>query len=206
MVRWITSTRSHPNARRSRRATAQRTCGTVNAGVYFFSPPRLLDQEPRRHQGQGLVVLPTRPRPHLILPQTRLALGPLQTLLDAVLRLEHPRVLGQRRLHGRVGQQVIVLATAIGLLLAEYHQHLRHVRRLAFGACLHQPRRHLHLHRPLLALTHRDGLPRLRRLRRGPLLYAHEGHLRPPPPPPVRRRRGRQVAYQGVRRHRQQVA
>ena len=33
-------------------------CGDVNAGVRSFSPPCLPDQEPRRQQRQGLVVMP----------------------------------------------------------------------------------------------------------------------------------------------------
>ena len=48
---------------------AQRTCGTVSAGVHFFSPPRFLRQEPRGQQGQGLMMMPTLPRANLVLGQ-----------------------------------------------------------------------------------------------------------------------------------------
>ena len=49
-------------------------CGDVNAGVRIFSPPRLLVQEPRGQQRQGLVMMPRYPVPHLVVGQPRLAL------------------------------------------------------------------------------------------------------------------------------------
>ncbi len=41
-------------------AISCRSCGDVSAGVRIFSPPRLLIQEPRGQQRQGLVMMPRR--------------------------------------------------------------------------------------------------------------------------------------------------
>ena len=62
------------------------SCGDVSAGVRIFPPPRLLGEEPRGQQRQGLVAMPPRPVPHLVVGQARLALGPLEAFLDAMLR------------------------------------------------------------------------------------------------------------------------
>ena len=45
----------------SKPASNIRTCGTVNAGVHFFSPPGFLRQEPGRQQRQRLMMMPTLP-------------------------------------------------------------------------------------------------------------------------------------------------
>src|SRR3954467_11682041 len=79
--RWY-SARSAPNRRCTTPAISFCTWGTVNAGVHFFPPPGLLGQEPRRDQGQGLVVVPPPPGADLVAPHPRLPLGPLQALLD----------------------------------------------------------------------------------------------------------------------------
>src|SRR3954452_25130344 len=100
---WLSSTWFTPLA------NIKPPCRTVSAGVRIFSPPGLLRQEPGRQQRQRLVVVPPYPGAHLVVAQPRLTLGPLQALLDAVLRLEHPRELPQRRRHPGVGQQVVVL-------------------------------------------------------------------------------------------------
>ena len=41
-------------------------CGEVIAGVCIFSPPRLLIQEPRGEQRQGLVMIPCYPVSYLV--------------------------------------------------------------------------------------------------------------------------------------------
>ena len=69
------------------------SCGDVNAGVWIFSPPRLLVQEPRGQQRQGLVVMPRYPVPHLVVGQPRLALRALEAFLDPVRCLGHAREL-----------------------------------------------------------------------------------------------------------------
>ena len=65
--------------------------GEVNAGVCIFSPPRLLIQEPRGQQRQGLVMMPCYPVSYLIVGQPRLTLSTLKTFLDPMRRLSYPR-------------------------------------------------------------------------------------------------------------------
>src|SRR5829696_6435116 len=113
MVRRTRAGRSHPSSRFRSRPIACRTCGTVNAGVRFFPPPGFLGEEPRGHQGQGLVVVPPLPGADLVVGQPGLPLGPLQALLDPVLGLEHPGELRQRGVERGVRQQVVVLPGAV---------------------------------------------------------------------------------------------
>ena len=73
------------------------------------------------------MVMPTFPRPHLVVGQARFALGPLQAFFDPVLRLEHPGELRQRGVERRLRQQVVVLPRAVPLpfaLLAPYWDQL----------------------------------------------------------------------------------
>src|SRR3954451_7555106 len=140
-------------------AISTRTCGTVKAGVCIFPPPGFLAQEPGGQQRQALVVVPALPRPDLIVRQAGLALGLLDALLYPVLRLVHPRHLFWRGASYLVAQQVVMLETAVGLLLPEDQQQLRHVGRLALCLGLHQRPGHLRQQRPLLAVAHLDRLP-----------------------------------------------
>ena len=78
-----------------------RTLGTVRAGVYFFPPPVFLRQKPRRQQRECLMVMPANPIANLILGQPRIALGPLQALLDPMLGFGHAGKLRQRRFRQR---------------------------------------------------------------------------------------------------------
>ena len=64
-----------------------RTVGTVNAGVYFFSPPLFLRQEPRRQERERLMVMPAKPVANLILRQARVVLRPLQAFGESLLPL-----------------------------------------------------------------------------------------------------------------------
>ncbi len=50
-------------------------CGDVSAGVRIFPPPRLLVQEPRGQEGQGLMMMPGDPVPNLVIGQPRLSLS-----------------------------------------------------------------------------------------------------------------------------------
>src|SRR5260370_7917892 len=86
-----------PNRRCNTPASSPWSCGTVSAGVHFFPPPRFHRQEPRRQQGQGLVVMPPPPGADLVVRQARLPLAPLQPLLDPVLPLEPPPLLPHPR-------------------------------------------------------------------------------------------------------------
>ena len=77
------------------------SCGDVSAGVCIFSPPRLLSQEPRGEKGQGLMMMPGHPVPHLIVSQTRFPLGTLEAFFDPVLGLGHAGIFLKR--HFRIG-------------------------------------------------------------------------------------------------------
>src|SRR4051812_16410596 len=200
MVRRTRAGRSHPRCRWSRSPIACRTCGTVSAGVLFFPPPGPLGQEPRGDQGQGLVVVPPRPRPHLVVGQPGLTLGPLDGLLAPVLGLEHPGELRRRGVERGVRQQVVVLPRPAPLPLAEYHQPLRDLRRPVVGPGLDQRPGGLPHQWSLLGVADLDLLPRPRRYgggppvgppdRRGPAAggrgpgTAGRGGPGPPPPGP----------------------
>ena len=56
-------------------AISCRIRGDVSAGVWIFSPPRLLIQEPRGQQRQGLMMVPGDPVPHLVIGQACLPLA-----------------------------------------------------------------------------------------------------------------------------------
>ena len=90
------------------------------------------------------MVVPTRPRPYLIISQTCLPLGTPEAFFNPVLSLEHTGELRYLCGQGGIGQQIVVLARAIALSLPEHYQQLRHVRHPAFRAGLHQRPRHLH--------------------------------------------------------------
>ena len=77
-------------------AISCRIRGDVNAGVWIFSPPRLLIQEPRGQQRQCLMMMPGDPVPHLVVGQARLPLAALQALLDTMRQLGHPAKFNQR--------------------------------------------------------------------------------------------------------------
>src|SRR5271157_1928098 len=85
------------------------SCGGVSAGVWIFSPPRLLIQEPRCQHRESLVMMPSDPVPHLVVGQARLPLGVLDAFLDPVRRLGHTRKFLQRQLRSGVRQIIIML-------------------------------------------------------------------------------------------------
>src|SRR5262245_40269197 len=116
------SVRSQPRARCSRAAMHQRSCGTVSAGVHFFSPPGFLRQEPGGDEGQSLMMVPASPGSHLVVRQARLSFGTLEAVLDAMLRLEDAGEFGQRGVPSRVRQTVVMLERAVRLPLAEHDQ------------------------------------------------------------------------------------
>src|ERR1700746_3473994 len=153
MVRRIRSGQWTFNTRLSNPAISTRTCGTVKAGVCIFSPPGLLCQEPASQQRQALMVVPALPCPHLIVAQTCFALGPLQAILHAMLRLVHPCELPQRVACYLVGQQVVVFERPVAVLLAEDHQRFRHGGTLALRLGLYQGPDRLYHQRSLLTVT-----------------------------------------------------
>src|ERR1700694_363342 len=98
-----------------------RPCGTVSAGVYFFSPTSFLHQEPRGDERKRLMMMPADPVANLIVGQSSLALAALETFFNPVLRLGHARELGQRHLAWGVGEIVVALPRAVVLSGAQYH-------------------------------------------------------------------------------------
>jgi len=81
-----------------------RTVGTVSAGVYFFSPPVFLRQEPDGQQRKRLMVMPTDPIANLILGQPRITLRPPKAFLDSMLRFGHAGKLRQSRFGQGIGE------------------------------------------------------------------------------------------------------
>src|SRR2546429_7629414 len=94
-VRWGKSTRS-----------TRLTWGRVTNGIFF--PPLLLhgQQEGTGEQGQGEVMMPAGPTAHLILIQSRFALGCLEFGLDHPPGGGHLSQGQQRRVSGGVGEVV----------------------------------------------------------------------------------------------------
>ena len=85
-----------------------RARGTVSAGVWIFSPPRLVVEEPRGDERQCLVVLPPDPVSHLIIAQARFALAALKTWFDTVFRFGYAGELLKGRVGIRIRERVVV--------------------------------------------------------------------------------------------------
>src|SRR5438445_12226099 len=139
LVRQRYSVWSQPKARWKTAAIHQRSCGTVSTGVHIFSPPGFLRQEPGGDDRQGLMMMPATPRSNLIERQACLSLGPLQTLLAAMLRIEDTGKLRQQCLRARAREGIIVFERPIRLLLAEHHQDLFRSRAASIGLRRHAP-------------------------------------------------------------------
>ena len=86
---------------------ASRSCGTVIAGVYFFSPTGFRHQKPSGDQRQGLMMMPTTPSANFVVGQAGLALAALDALLDAMLRLGGHYEVRQFSVERSVGKMVI---------------------------------------------------------------------------------------------------
>src|SRR5207244_2260336 len=104
----------------SRRVSNVRTCGSVRAGVAFFPPTGFLYQEPQRQKRERLMVIPTPPGADFVMGQTGFAFGPLDTLLDPMLRVGHSCELGARRVGGSIAEIVIILPHAVLVLGADH--------------------------------------------------------------------------------------
>jgi hypothetical protein len=84
------------------------TCGRVSAGVCFFPPPRLLREKPGRQQRERLMMMPATPCANFVIGQPGFALGSLQALFDAVLRLAHAGEFTKRRVvRGALAEAII---------------------------------------------------------------------------------------------------
>ena len=158
-------------------ATSCRSCGDVSAGVWIFSPPRLLSEEPRGDEGQGLVMMPGFPVPDLVVGQARLSLGAFQTLFDPMFRLRHARQLLQRNVGVGIRQIVIMLERAVALALARDKQQLLGTgtsgRRSGLDATLYG----LDHQRALFTVPHLNRGPRIFGQCRSPRIHTLERHL-----------------------------
>ena len=96
-----------------------RICGTVIAGVHFFSPPGFRHQKPGGDEGEDLVMMPALPVTDFVVGETRFALGTLDTLFDAMLGLGRAGELRFLGLRIGVGHVVIGLDDTLGVTFSE---------------------------------------------------------------------------------------
>src|SRR5581483_6133335 len=120
------------------------------------------------------MMMPAAPRSNLVVRQARFALGTLQALLDAMLRIEDTGKLRQRRLRAGARKSIIVFERTVRLLLAEHHQDLFRSRAASIGLRRHAPLQGFDDQRPFLPRAYLDRGPGTRGLRRGPAIHAHE--------------------------------
>src|SRR5918994_5184503 len=111
-------------------AMPSRTCGSVMAGVDFFSVSGFPQQEPGGDQRERLMMVPAVPVSNLIVRQAGFALAALDTFFDSMLGLGDAREFGQRRLDGRVGQVVVGLddPLLITITITDHDQYFRVLR------------------------------------------------------------------------------
>src|SRR5271165_5584534 len=183
-----------------------RSCGNVSAGVWIFSPPRLLIQEPRGQERQGLVMMPGDPVSHLIVRQPGFPLGPLEALLDAMCRLRDAGQFFQRRIGVRTRQVIIKLESMIRLTLPGQEQQLLGAGPLPLRPSLDPAFYRFDHQRSFLSVTHLDPGPSILRQGRAPSVHTNERRLRPWPTSAVRRRWHFDVANCCVRGDRKQIA
>ena len=176
------------------------------AGVWIFSPPRFLVEEPRGDERQRLVVMPPDPVADLIVTQARVALATVEAFFDAMFRLGHASELAEGRGGVSVREVVIVFECPIQLTFAGDEQHL--VGACAAGRCagLNAAVRDLDFQRSLLAIAHVELGPRRLGQRPAPAIDALPRRLRMAAAARVLGRRILGIAEQRVRRNRQQLA
>src|SRR5438132_12407106 len=133
------------------------------------------------------MMMPAAPRSNLVVRQACFALGTLQALLDAMLRIEDTGKVRQRRFRARAREGIIVFERPIRLLLAEHHQDLFRSRAASIGLRRHAPLHGFDHQRSFLTRSYLDRGPGTRGLRRGPAFHAHERHLRAWPTTAIRR-------------------
>src|SRR5882672_9655709 len=122
------------------------------AGVDFFFTTCFLVEEPRRKERQRLVVMPAWPTADFIIRQARFALAALQAILDAMLRLGHPRKLAEFRSQRSIAEVIIVRGTSRLIGAAAQHQSF-FAGIAALPLNLDAKLRQLHDQRPFLAVT-----------------------------------------------------
>ena len=84
-------------------------CGTVIAGVHFFSPPGFRHQEPRCDERKRLMMMPAFPVANLVVGKPGFALAASNALFDAMFRFGHASEIRQRRIRRGVRQVVVRL-------------------------------------------------------------------------------------------------
>ena len=94
-------------------AISRRACGTVRAGVWIFSPPRFLVEEPRGDQCESLVVVPPQPIADLVVAQARFALAAVEAFFDAVFGFGDASEPLKRGVSGGVREVVVVFESSI---------------------------------------------------------------------------------------------
>ncbi len=151
-------------------------------------------------------MMPTLPRPHLIVRQPRLALGPSETIFRFGAARLNTRANSASGVSNGAVAEVVVLPSAVSLPLAEHHQQDHATSDGRPRSALHQRPRDLDRQQPFLAVADIHRLPGPRRQGGAPAVHPHEGHARPAAVAGVRRVGRPQVAHRGVGRHRQQVA
>lgn len=122
-----------------------RICCTVIAGVHFFPPPGFGHEKPRCDQRKYLMMMPALPIAHLVVGQTGLALGTLDTFLDAMFGFGGTGELRFACVRAGIGQVVIGLDDAPRVTLSEAGNDQDFF--MAFlpllGSCHHAPLDHL---------------------------------------------------------------
>ena len=147
------------------------------AGVWIFSPPRLLVEEPRGDEGQGLVVVPPDPVADLVVAQARFALAALEALFDVVFGFGHAGERDGGGVRGGVREVVVVFDRAVRLMFARDEQHLVGARAACWCAGLDAADGHVDHEWSLLAIAHVERGPRGRGDRRALAIDALPRHL-----------------------------
>jgi len=135
------------------------TCGRVSRGIFF--PPLLLhgQQEGASEQGQGEVMVPAGPTPHLVFVQAGFAFGRLEFGLDGPAG---GRDLGQRQQRGLLGGVGEVVARLAAVEIMPQQQPAGAAGQ-ALAALPHAERDELVGPQPLRPLGHGQVLPGARR-------------------------------------------
>ena len=175
------------------------------AGVWIFSPPRLLTQEPRGQERQGLMMMPGDPVPHLIVAQAGLAFGTLKTLFDTMSRLGHAGQFLQRRGRARIRQVIIKFKTLIGLKLPRQEQQFLGTCSPLLGPRLNPTLHRFDYQRSFLSVTHLDSGPSIVGKIGTPTVHTLEWLPGMWPTSRVLRQRRLEVANRCVRGYRKQI-
>src|SRR5258708_26942868 len=158
-----------------------RSCGAVIAGVSFFPLLCFPRQEPRRHQGERLMMMPTTPIADLVVGQTSLAFSTLQAIFHAVLHLGHLHKFLQRRFRRSKREVIVMLERPIRLKLTSRHQSRLEIPVSRLAADLHTGLRGCNCDGTFLSVAYGEFLPRIRGQRGRPLRRVLKRRFARPP-------------------------